>query len=101
MVLETYKTLDYEAQLEAIYACLTGVGPVEMTPKSLRGLKLKVIDLSKGKRIKLFKWKNAVLLLWAYREGLYTNLIGELNVKDNIIRMNMWILCEYNRIMLL
>ena len=25
----------------------------------------------------------------------------ELNVSVNIIRMNMWILCEYNRIMLL
>ena len=58
-------------------------------------------DLSKGKRIKLFKWKSTTVLLWAYREGLYTNLINELNVNDNIIRMNMWILCEYNRIMFL
>jgi hypothetical protein len=57
-------------------------------------------DLSKGKRIKLFKWKSTVLL-WAYREGLYNNLISELNVNDNIIRINMWILCEYNRVMLL
>jgi hypothetical protein len=44
--------------------------------------------------------KSAVLL-WAYREGLYTNWISVLNVNDNIIRMNMWILCEYNWIMLL
>jgi hypothetical protein len=54
-MLETYKALDHEAQLKDIYSCLTGVGPVEMTPKNLRRLKLKVIDLSKGKRIKLFK----------------------------------------------
>ena len=27
--------------------------------------------------------------------------MSELNVNDNITRMNMWILCEYNRIMLL
>jgi hypothetical protein len=59
-----------------------------------------VCDLSKGKRIKLFKWKSTVLL-WAYREGLYTNWMSGLNVNNNIIRMNMWTLCEYNRIMLL
>jgi hypothetical protein len=30
------------------------------------------------------------------------NWISELNVNDNmIIRMNMWVLCEYNKIMLL
>ena len=36
-----------------------------------------------------------------YREGLYTNWTSELNVNDNIIRMNMWMLYKYNRIMLL
>ena len=30
--------------------------------------------------------KNTVLL-WAYREGLYTNWMNELNVNDNIIRI--------------
>jgi tmRNA-binding protein len=58
-------------------------------------------DLSKSKRIILFKWEISTVLLWAYREGLYTNLISELNVNDNIIRINMWILREYSRIMLL
>ena len=60
-------------------------------------------DLSKGKRIKLFKWKSTVLL-WAYREeGLYTNWRSCVlnSVNYNIIRMRMWVLCKYNRIMLL
>ena len=62
---------------------------------------LKWNDLSKGKRIKLFKWKSTVLLWAYYKEGLYTNWMGKLNVYANIIRMNVWTLCEYNRIMLL
>jgi hypothetical protein len=58
------------------------------------------INLLRGKCIKLFKWKS-IVLLWTYRECLYTNWISVFNMNDNIIRINMWILCEYNRIMLL
>ena len=54
----------------------------------------------KVKSIELIKWKSNVLL-WAYREGLYTNWMSVLNVSDNIIRMSIWILCGYIGIMLL
>jgi hypothetical protein len=45
--------------------------------------------------------KNYRFIMSLNGEGLYTNWISVLNVNDNIIRMNMWILCEFNRIVLL
>lgn len=38
VILETCKTLDYESEMKEIYACLTRVGPLEMTPKNFRRL---------------------------------------------------------------
>jgi hypothetical protein len=60
-----------------------------------------ICNLSKGKRrIKLFKWKTTVY--YKLTERVYnTNWICELNKNNKITRMNMWILCEYNKIMLL
>ena len=39
--------------------------------------------------------------LYSYKEGLYTKWMGIINVNDDKIRMNMWMLCEYNKIVLL